>query len=94
MLAVRDSQMRTMGNAAPNTPVVQCCANDPHWIEFQLVDKQNNPVPGEPYKIVLPDQSVFTGTLDNEGKVRFDSIVAGQAKICFTGMDEKEWWPL
>jgi len=93
MLTVRDSQMSALGAANPNTPVVQCCSTDPHFIEFQLVDENGDPVPGEPFKVRLPDQSIFTGTLDNEGKVRFDNIIAGQATITFTGMDKKEWRP-
>jgi hypothetical protein len=92
MLTIRDSQMKVIADSSPNQPMIQCCANSPHWIEFQLVDQDNNPVPGEPYKVRLSDQSIFTGTLDNDGKVRIDSIVAGQATICFTGMDKKEWW--
>ena len=94
MLTVRDSQMSALGDSNPNQAVVQPCADDSHWIEFQLVDQDNNPVPGEPYKVRMPDQSIFKGTLDNDGKVKFDNIIAGQATICFTGLDEKEWWPL
>ena len=94
MLTVRDSQMEKLGDSNPNQPVVKACANNPHWIEFQLVDQDNNPVPGEPYKVRLPDKSIFTGTLNNEGKVRFDCIIAGQASISFTGLDKPEWWGL
>ena len=94
MLTLRDSQLRAMGDARPNQSLIQCCTDDPHWIEFQLVDQDNQPVPGEPFRVRLPDQSLVTGTLDNEGKVRFERLIAGQATICFTGMDEKEWRPL
>ena len=94
MLTIRDSQMGAMGDASPNKPVVQPCATDPHFIEFQLLDQDNKPVPGEPFQVRLPDQSIVTGTLDNDGKVRFDPIIAGQASIIFTGMDKKEWRPL
>lgn len=94
MLEVRDSQLSTFGDSAPNKPVVQGCENNPHFIEFQLLDENGDPVPGEPYRVRLPDQSLQTGTLNNEGKVRFEKICAGQASICFTGLDEKEWKPL
>ncbi|MBS1874975.1 MAG: hypothetical protein JSU00_17285 [Acidobacteria bacterium] len=90
-LAVRSSQMKEMGDSSPNKPVVQPCAENPHWIEFQLVDQDNQPVPGEPYKVLLPDQSTRTGTLDNDGKARFEGILPGQATICFTGLDKQEW---
>lgn len=94
MLEIRDSQLTTLGDQAPNSPVVQACENDPHFIEFQLLDEKGDPVPGEPFRVRLPDKSLRTGTLDNEGKVRFEKICAGQANITFTGLDEKEWKPL
>jgi type VI secretion system secreted protein VgrG len=50
-------------------------------------------VPGEPFRIRLPDQSVRTGTTDRKGKVRFERITAGQATITYTGFDTKEWQP-
>ena len=93
MLNVRTEQLQALGDAAPNRFVVQSCKTNPHWIEFQLVDKQGEPVPGEPYKVRLPDQSVHTGTTDQEGKVRFECITAGEATICYTGLDTKEWQP-
>lgn len=91
MLAIRDSQLTNFGDEAPNSPVIQACDNDPHFIEFQLLDKKGEPVPGEPFRVRLPDKSLRTGTLDNQGKVRFEKICAGQATICFTGMDANEW---
>ncbi|MDE1947448.1 MAG: hypothetical protein KGL43_10475 [Burkholderiales bacterium] len=92
MLTIRTSQMQALGDTAPNQPVVQpCSAADPHWIEFELVDPDGNPVPGEPYRIRLPDQSLRIGTTDANGKVRFEPIVAGQATICYTGFDTQEW---
>jgi type VI secretion system secreted protein VgrG len=94
MLKVRAAQMTTFGDQAPNNPVVTVCDNDPHFIEFQLFDKNGDPVPGEPFRVRLPDKSLRTGTLDNEGKVRFERICGGNATICFTGMDENEWKPL
>ena len=47
--------------------------NDPEnkkkksWIEIQLIDEDGNPVPGEPYKITLPDgTTIADGTLDDK----------------------------
>jgi len=90
-LNIRREQMKQMGDHRPGQPVVMPCGNNPHWIEFQLVDQDGNAVPAEPYKVRLPDQSIFTGALDQDGKARFDGIIAGQASICFTGLDTKEW---
>lgn len=93
MLTVQQEQMKALGDARPNQAVVQPCADDPHWIEFELVDAGGNPVPGEPFRIRLPDQSLRTGTTDRDGKVRFDGIIAGEGKVCYTGHDLKEWRP-
>ena len=72
--------------------MIQPCRNA--WIEFRLVDRNNKPVPGEQYEVRLPDQSIMTGALDRQGKVRFEGILPGQASICFPGLDRREWWPL
>ena len=93
MLTIRQAQLTTFGDQAPNSRVIHVC-DGTHFIEFRLVDKNGLPVPGEPFRVRLPDQSLQTGTLDHEGKVRFENVCAGQATICFTGMDAKEWKPL
>ncbi len=57
------------------------------------MDEDGNPVPNEKYKIVLPDGSIQEGSLNGEGKVRFDSIVAGNAQVSFPDIDGNEWKP-
>jgi hypothetical protein len=92
MLTIRQIQMQALGDAAPNQPVVlPCPTDDPHWIEFELVDQDGNPVPGEPFRVRLPDQSLRTGKTNQEGKVRFECITAGEATVCYTGFDTKDW---
>jgi hypothetical protein len=91
---VRTEQLQQMADAEPGKAMVWPCASDSHWIEFRLVDKAGDPIPGERFTVRLPDQSLHPGRLDAEGKVRFESIVAGQASISFPGIDAKEWWPL
>jgi type VI secretion system secreted protein VgrG len=86
--------MKQMADSRPGTMVTQTCPNQKTWIEFRLVDRDNKPVPGEKYTVRLPDQSLMTGSLDRDGKVRFEGIAAGQASICFPGMDRREWRPL
>jgi hypothetical protein len=93
MLTIRNEQAQAFGDTAPNEPVIQSCGKSPHWIEFLLVDGQGEPVPCEPYRVRLPDQSLHTGTTDAQGRARFESIVAGQATIVYTGFDEREWAP-
>ncbi len=91
MLTIRTEQEQALGDAAPNTPIIRACKTDPHWIEFELVDARGEPVPGEPFRVRLPDQSLRTGTTGQDGKVRFEGITAGDATLCYTGFDKQEW---
>jgi hypothetical protein len=88
MLTVRDSQLQAMADAAPGRQVIAPCP--PTWIEVRLVDEDNQPVPHERYRIRLPDSSVKEGTLDAEGKVRVEGIVAGQCQVSFPDIDGKD----
>ncbi len=63
-----------------------------HWIEIELVDKQNRPVPGEPYRVTLPDGTTTAeGTLDEKGFTRVDGIEAGMCKIGFPRLEKAAW---
>ncbi|NTV37814.1 MAG: hypothetical protein HGA82_01245, partial [Anaerolineales bacterium] len=63
-----------------------------HWIEIELVDEANQPVPGEKYEITMPDQTVKEGTLDEKGWARVDGIKdPGQCKITFPNLDKEAW---
>jgi hypothetical protein len=61
------------------------------WIEIELVDNENNPVPGESYKVELPDGSVAEGTLDAKGFARLDGIPKGNCKVTFPDLDKNAW---
>jgi hypothetical protein len=61
------------------------------WIAFRLVDDAGKPVPDAAYTVTLPDGSVVTGALDEQGVVRFDEIDPGQCQITFPEIDAKEW---
>ena len=93
MLTVRQSQIDSMAQNSPGTPMKVPCPADATWIEVQLLDQDQNPVPGEKYHIKLPDSSIMEGTLDSNGKVRFDNIVPGQAEVTFPDIDSREWAP-
>ncbi|MEO7701851.1 MAG: hypothetical protein ABIZ04_21710, partial [Opitutus sp.] len=66
---------------------------DKTWIEIELVDEDNRPVPGEAYRIELPDGSVAEGTLDDKGLARIDYIEPGECKITFPYLDKSAWAP-
>ncbi len=61
------------------------------WIEIVLKDEDGNPVPGEPYRITLPDGSVSEGTLDQNGFARVDGIDPGTCEVTFPNLDKDTW---
>jgi type VI secretion system secreted protein VgrG len=62
------------------------------WIEIELVDQDDQPVPGESYRIILPDgESVAEGTLDEKGFARIEDIEPGTCKITFQNQDKDSW---
>jgi hypothetical protein len=63
------------------------------WIEIVLVDVEDMPVPGEPYRITLPDATVAEGTLDNKGFARVEGFDPGQCKVTFPKRDQTVWHP-
>jgi hypothetical protein len=58
------------------------------WIEFLLVDEDDQPVAGEPYQLTLPDGSVLEGQLDEQGLVRVEGIPSGDCTIYFPDLDQ------
>jgi type VI secretion system secreted protein VgrG len=62
------------------------------WIEIELLDEEKNPVPGEAYRITLPDgDTVAEGTLDEKGFARVEGIEPGTCKITFPRLDKDAW---
>lgn len=61
------------------------------WVAVQLIDDDGDPVPNVPYKVTLPDGSVMTGSLDDQGIVRFDEIDPGDCLVSFPEIHAKEW---
>jgi hypothetical protein len=61
------------------------------WIAVQLIDDKGNPVPNVAYKVTLPDGSVMSGSLDDQGIVRFDDIDPGDCLVSFPEIHAKEW---
>jgi hypothetical protein len=61
------------------------------WIEIELVDEEDEPVPSESYEITLPGGSVKKGTLDQNGFARVDRILPGTCQITFPNLDKDAW---
>jgi type VI secretion system secreted protein VgrG len=58
------------------------------WIEIELVDEDDKPVPGEAYEVTLSDQTVAGGTLDEKGFARVEGVPPGQCTITFPNRDK------
>lgn len=62
------------------------------WIEIELVDERNEPVPGAKYCVTLPDgETVAEGTLDEKGWARVKGFEPGECKITFPDLDKNAW---
>ena len=61
------------------------------WIEIELVDEDDKPIPGEKYKITMPDGSAKTGTLDENGFARVEGIDPGTCNVTFPNLDKDAW---
>jgi hypothetical protein len=61
------------------------------WIEIELVDEDDEGIPGEKYKITLPDDSVAEGTLDEKGFARVEGFEKGTCKVSFPELDKDAW---
>jgi len=61
------------------------------WIEIELVDEDDQPVPGKRYRVVLPDESLAEGTLDDRGWARVEGFEKGPCKVSFPDLDQDAW---
>ncbi|MEA2544597.1 MAG: hypothetical protein QOH35_5963 [Acidobacteriaceae bacterium] len=66
-----------------------------HWIEIELLGEDDSPIPGEAYRIKLPDGSIVSGTLDAKGGARVENISEpGACQITFPALDRGAWEPI
>jgi hypothetical protein len=61
------------------------------WVEIELVDDNDEPVPGARYRVTLPDGSVDEGTLDAKGFARVAGFEPGACKVEFPDFDGEIW---
>lgn len=94
MLTIRAAQLDAFADARPNEQIITPCQNTKTWVEFRLVDTEDRPVPAVKFLAQLPDGSKMEGVLDENGAVRFESIMAGTCSISFPEIDASEWWPV
>jgi len=63
----------------------------PTTIGLELVDENGKPVKNERYEVKMPDGSVMTGFLDDNGKALIDSSKEGNCEVSFPDLDKDEW---
>jgi len=62
------------------------------WIEIELVNADDDPVPDQEYKVALPDGTEQTGNLDSDGKAMIRDITQkGDCVVSFPGLDAAAW---
>jgi type VI secretion system secreted protein VgrG len=90
---VKSTQQQTQTGKYGATPVQPHQPNPEKtsWIEIEMVDEEDRPVPGEIYRVTLPDGSVAEGTLDENGFARIGGMDPGQCQITFPELDQEAW---
>ena len=62
------------------------------WIEIEHVGEDDAGIPGEKYRIILPDGETYAdGTLDEKGFARVEGFEKGTCKVCFPDIDKEAW---
>ncbi len=61
------------------------------WIEIELIDMEDGPVPGERYIVTLPDGTEKEGTIGSTGIVKVSCDSPGTCKLTFPDLDEEAW---
>jgi len=83
------SATQSCGSPPPQDTVVS--PDKKHWIEINLVDEDNQPVPFEDFRITLPDGTVVEDSLDKKGRAKISGIDSGTCKVCFPNRDARDW---
>lgn len=63
------------------------------WIAIKLVDENNMCIPGEAYRITLPDGTKIEGELDEKGYAKVSGIDPGTCQVTFPELDKEAWKP-
>ena len=91
--STEEEEAKVKDQAPPVAPTPPPKGKQKTWIEIELVDEKERPVPKERYRIQLPDGTTVEGTLDVAGRARLDGLDPGQCQVSFPDLDGKEWKP-
>ncbi len=66
-----------------------------HTLELELVDEDDEPISGEPYRVQLPDGQVIEGRLNTQGRAMLTGIEdSGNCQVTFPRLDAAVWEPM
>jgi hypothetical protein len=89
--AASSSQSCGDASSSPDAADPPVSPSKSHWIAIQLVDEEGHAVPGEDYKVTLPDGTVVEGCLDTHGKAKINGIESGDCAVSFPNLDKESW---
>jgi type VI secretion system secreted protein VgrG len=61
------------------------------WIDLELVDEEEQPVPGEKYIVIDSAGNEKKGTLDANGRAHVTGIVPGECEVFYPNLDAEAW---
>jgi uncharacterized protein (DUF2345 family) len=61
------------------------------WVEIELVNEFDEPVPSEPCVIRTPDGKELRRTTDANGLIRVTGVSPGECEVCFPEIDAEAW---
>ncbi|MBM3763950.1 MAG: type VI secretion system tip protein VgrG [Acidobacteria bacterium] len=84
--AIADNASRAAEEDESYNPAAEENRTKTNWIGIRLKDRYGKPVPGQDYRIELPNGEVYTGTLDGKGEAKVEHIDPGNCKVSFPGI--------
>jgi hypothetical protein len=80
-------------NASLQKSVDACPSDKPcYWIEIELRDQDDRPVPNEEFLVVAADGEKFRGYLNDKGWARLAPLESGgDCSVTFPNLDKSLW---
>ena len=70
-------------------PILPCMLTS--WIELEMVDEHQQPLPDEPFVVRLEDGTLRKGKLDCNGFARVSNLPEGEVEVSFPRLDAGAW---
>jgi hypothetical protein len=90
----QDVSLSSLATEDSNSPATSGVAKASTWVEITLVGEDDQPLPGERYRLRLPSGEVLEGTLGADGCARVTGIPHGRCMVSFPDLDAQAWEPL